>query len=215
MQRKHLISVILAILCIPAVISASVYTWTDSDGVKHFSQEPPPEGATNVAIEEEIKHDPSAEAKGFSRSSASDTSSSAPGQSSSTRILVEGNTDFVPVVLDYDKYQVKTLLVLDTGASSTVITIPLAERLGIQPTPTTTVEVAGGKSIKAQDITLDALRVGPHTLRNVRALIIRHKGAHSSVQGFLGMDFLGQFPFSIDLQNNRIHWKSENPATSP
>jgi predicted aspartyl protease len=77
------------------------------------------------------------------------------------------------------------------------------------------VQVAGGESIKAQDITLDALRVGPHTLRNVRTLIIRHKSAQTSVQGFLGMDFLGQFPFSIDMQQNMIHWKGEIPATAP
>jgi len=215
MRRTLLISVMLTILIIPAVLSSAVYIWTDSQGVKHFSQEPPPEDATEVSIKEEIQYDPSAEAKQFNRASASSPSSSAPGKPSPTRILLEGKTIFVPAVLDFGDHQVKTLLVLDTGASSTVITIPLAERLGIQPTPTTKVQVAGGKSIKAQAITLDSLRVGPHTLRDVRTLIIRHQGAQSSVQGFLGMDFLSQFPFSIDLQQNVIHWEGEIPARDP
>ena len=36
-------------------VSGDIYTWTDQNGVKHFSNQPPPD-ATNVQYRREIKH---------------------------------------------------------------------------------------------------------------------------------------------------------------
>ncbi|GAB6904644.1 exported hypothetical protein [Desulfosarcina cetonica] len=44
-----------------AVMAGSVYTWTDADGVKRFSDSPPPEDAKDVQTIDEIPNNPQAE----------------------------------------------------------------------------------------------------------------------------------------------------------
>ena len=209
MRHLILIPVMLVFILIPALLAARVYIWTDSQGVKHFSQEPPPENASEVMVQEELRHDPSAEGKQFRNSTADDALSS-----QQTRIVREGNVILIPVNLSHNGRDVDTLLVLDTGASSTVLTAQLAERLGIQPEINTKVRVAGGE-LEAQAVVLDSLSVGPHTLREVRTLVLRHPGQQTKLQGALGLNFLSHFPYSIDLQKLVIDWKTDTPAMEP
>jgi hypothetical protein len=45
----------------PPCFAGQVYEWIDKDGVKHFTNEPPPPGAKIVEAEKEIPNDPAAE----------------------------------------------------------------------------------------------------------------------------------------------------------
>ena len=209
MRHPILISIMLALMMMPSALAARVYIWTDSEGVKHFSQEPPPEDAADVTVQDELRHDPSAEGKQFRQSTADDDPSS--GQ---TRITREGNVILIPVTIRHNGHDVDTRLVLDTGASSTVLTAHLAERLGIQPEINAKVRVAGGE-LDAQAVVLESLSVGPHTLKDVRTLVLRHQEQQTKLQGALGLNFLSHFPYSIDLQKLVIDWKTDTPAIDP
>lgn len=221
---RHLIylPVILATLLITApLLSARIYIWTDAEGVKHFSQEPPPENASEVMVHDEVQHDASADAKQHRTETAPVTTPSKPPKSRAkagpqqTAIVVEGNVILVPATIVYNGRKVNTKLVLDTGASSTVLHAPLADRLGIRPEMNAKVRVASGESINAQAVTMEKISVGPHTAQGLRTLIIRHQGPQTSHQGLLGLNFLGQYPYTIDMRNKVIIWGTAVPVMGP
>ncbi len=211
MRNLIFIAVFLAVILIPFSIAARIYIWTDAQGVKHYSQEPPPEHASDVKVKDEMHYDASADAKSHRSASAASSASGTAAKSRQTRILIEGNIIFIPVTLAYGGRAVETLLVLDTGSSSTVLAPALAERLGIQPEINAKVKVAGGEQLDAQSIVLDYLRVGPHTRQEMRTLVLRHQNAQAKLQGALGLNFLKHYPYSIDMQKMVINWGADKP----
>lgn len=50
--------VALLILWCGQPATAAVYQWTDADGVRHFSNTPPPAGVAAIVLQEEIPYDP-------------------------------------------------------------------------------------------------------------------------------------------------------------
>ncbi len=214
---RHLILplVLFMILLTPSLPSARIYIWTDAEGVKHYSQEPPPESATEVLEQDEMRHDPSADAKSHRSGSAAAGGAYREMGDGQTRIMMEGNILLVPATLVYEGHQVDAMLVLDTGASSTVLTVPLADRLGVEPGINAQVKVAGGEKLDAQSVTLDSLTVGPHTRPNVRVLILRHQGARPKLHGALGLNFLRHYPYSIDMQKMLINWDTGGSTSAP
>lgn len=219
MRHLILIPAILLTLLAPGA-SARIYIWTDAEGVRHFSQEPPPENATSVMVQDEMQYDPSTDAKqrrdetGDEMAAPNARSTNTATADHQTRIVLEGNVILVPTTLSYNGRQIDAQLVLDTGASSTILHAPLANRLGIRPEVNAKVRVASGEMINAQAVTMEAIRVGPHTLRGARTLIIRHQGSQTAHQGLLGLNFLSQYPHSIDMHNMVINWGTDMPPTA-
>ncbi len=226
MRHLFLKSLIVVALLLPATLLwARIYIWTDAEGVKHFSQEPPPENATEIMVKDEVRFDPSSDAKqhhsGQTAEQAVEASpmgskkSRPAARSQQTRIVVKGNVILVPATLIYGGRQIETQLVLDTGASSTVLHAPLAARLGIEPQVNTKIRVASGEMVNAQAVNMDTIRVGPHQMQGMRTLIIRHQGPQTPHQGLLGLNFLSQFPYSLDMRAMVINWGAQIPATGP
>ncbi|WP_319522350.1 DUF4124 domain-containing protein [uncultured Desulfosarcina sp.] len=59
MRWTFLIALAACLLLVGHSVSAgSIYTWTDADGVKHYSNEQPPEGIEEVQTIEEVQGDP-------------------------------------------------------------------------------------------------------------------------------------------------------------
>ncbi len=221
---RHMLLKLLIVVTLlwPATcLWARIYIWTDAEGVKHFSQEPPPESATEVMVKDEVRFDPSSDAKQHhteppvAAPSRPAARSRAAARSQQTRIVLQGNVILVPATLIYGGRQIDTQLVLDTGASSTVLHAPLAERLGIEPQINTKIRVASGEMINAQAVNMDTIRVGPHTMQGMRTLIIRHQGPPTPHQGLLGLNFLSQYPYSIDMRAKVINWGTQIPAAGP
>ena len=215
MRHMFAITVVLAAVLMPMSLAARIYIWTDAEGVKHFSQEPPPAHATEVMVQDEMRYDPSADAKSHRTGGGAASGTTPVAKPNQTRIHMEGNIILVPVTLVYGGREVETMLVLDTGASSTVLAPMLAERLGVAPEINAQVKVAGGEKLDAQTVILDALSVGPHTRRDMRVLVLRHREARTKLQGALGVNFLKHFPYSIDMQKMVINWGNDKPATDP
>lgn len=125
----------------------------------------------------------------------------------STRITMAGNHVLVPVTLSHNDKSVETTLVLDTGASSTLITNEVARRLNInlRRAGMAKLQVADGRVAHAWHVKLDKVTVGPKSKSDLDVVIIQ-SGKDFPFEGLLGMDFLRNFKHSIDFSNQVINW---------
>jgi|GEM_PF-1686880 len=102
----------------------------------------------------------------------------------------------------------KTLrLVVDTGASRTVVYRNQLEPLGLTIRPSGLARVAGGATIKTFSGRLDQLELGPISQRGVEILMMEQSGGYGGYDGLLGMDFLSRTNYRPDYQRNLLIWK--------
>lgn len=57
MKKLSILAALLTFFFIPHLTFAEIYSWIDENGVKHFSNEPPPEGVKILNQTKEIKTD--------------------------------------------------------------------------------------------------------------------------------------------------------------
>jgi predicted aspartyl protease len=95
-------------------------------------------------------------------------------------------------------------MILDTGASSTLITQAMATDLRIQPTGYREVIVADGSTLKFPITTVKAVNAGGVVARNLEVTI-----ADKADVGLLGQDFFGNY--DIKIKRNVIEF---SPPTS-
>lgn len=127
-----------------------------------------------------------------------------------TEVTIVGNLILVPATVGYKGNTTKVMLLLDTGASRTVLSADIAARLRIDlnRAKKAIVQVVGGGLIEARRENLSFIRVGPHTRTRLEIAVITHKGPAVKHDGLLGIDFLHDLSYSIDYKNKVIQWKS-------
>ena len=102
-------------------------------------------------------------------------------------------------------------LLLDTGASCTVINPDVAASLGISPDkddPVYPVSVFGGAKVDVPYVKLRKIRVGEAFMENLLVGVYLAISVMPSTDGILGTDFLGAFSVSIDQHNGKLTLKS-------
>jgi predicted aspartyl protease len=124
-----------------------------------------------------------------------------------TPVIIKGNRVFVPTTIGNNGVEVETLLLLDTGASQTVVHRDIASQLNIIALKKGLSQVAGGQQIYTEMGKVDYIKVGPHQLKNATILIINHEGAAVTHNGLLGMNILRNFNYNIDFENQMIVWQ--------
>jgi len=127
-------------------------------------------------------------------------------KSMETALRIEGNRIYALVKLGNNGMEVEAPLLLDTGASQTVIHRDLATQLNIVALKKGLSQVAGGQQIYTELGMVDYLKFGPHQLNNARVLVINHEGPPVSYKGLLGMNFLKNFHYNIDFKRQVIQW---------
>lgn len=125
---------------------------------------------------------------------------------SETKVIINGNQVLVPVTFSYNGNTIESLLLLDTGASITVVNRDLAEQLNIENAFKTEVMVVGGNKIETDLIQVDYIEAGPVRVENLTVGIIDHQGEPVQWEGLLGMNFLRKTDYQIDFENKVIHW---------
>ncbi len=122
-------------------------------------------------------------------------------------VFIEGNRVFVPTKIANNGVEVETLLLLDTGASQTVIHRDIASQLNIIALKKGLSQVAGGQQIYTEMGKVDYIIIGPHKIKGAHILIINHEGASVTQNGLLGMNILRNFNYNIDFDNQKIVWQ--------
>jgi predicted aspartyl protease len=98
-------------------------------------------------------------------------------------------------------------LLLDTGASHTMVTPRIAQRLGIAvtaDTPRGTIMVADGQRQEVPLVNLAALQVGHVTVSRLTVAVLDLLPQASTVDGLLGVDVLGQFVVTLDRAGQQM-----------
>jgi tetratricopeptide (TPR) repeat protein len=129
-------------------------------------------------------------------------------ESTVQEVKIVGNQVLVPVTLSYNNETVDALLLLDTGASVTVIHTNIASLLNIDldKAPNSIGQVVGGALLKSKHAKLSSIKVGPHTKKDFVVSIIEHQGPDVVFDGLLGMNFLNDFSYRVDFKRKLINW---------
>jgi predicted aspartyl protease len=131
------------------------------------------------------------------------------GGSKTTAVKVKNSQVFVPVRFNYRNTTVDTWLLLDTGATTTMISSGLADRLGIKPSSTQShlSLVADGRVVQLSKTNVDYIAVGPKIKHGVTVTIMPSDGPGLGFDGLLGMNFLEEFPYRLDMKTHVIEWQ--------
>jgi len=113
-----------------------------------------------------------------------------------------GNSLVADVLLNR---KVRADLILDTGATDTVISNNLAKKLGISASKGSIVlcQMADGRSVSGRQITIKEIRVGGAKVYNARAVVLG-SGEIGDSPGLLGMSFLNNFIFKVDSEQGLL-----------
>ncbi len=109
------------------------------------------------------------------------------------------------------------LLILDTGASQTMLGRRTAQELGLQETQRAVGRGAGGE-VEIAHVAVDLLAVGDLAIHDVTAVVMdleeiqAHMGG--DISGVLGFDFLSRFKVTIDYRAKKLTLERYPAATS-
>ena len=115
-----------------------------------------------------------------------------------------GGSLIVPVELNGER---TVQLILDTGATMTVLSTEVAVELGIMSDPRsqiTTVKTAGGP-IQVTMTQIETITVGGARAQNVAVAIHDLPDGPDGIEGLLGMSFLNHFLVTLDTNQGQLH----------
>lgn len=123
-------------------------------------------------------------------------------------VIIRGNQVIVPVKVVWRGRSVSVNLLLDTGASMTVLHRDAVASLNPTRRSSSYAQVAGGGVIQTDTVIFDRLDVGPYELENKTTAVIENQRS-AGFDGLLGMDILGRVRYEIDFSGRRIIWDPE------
>jgi len=126
-----------------------------------------------------------------------------------TPFQLSGQRIIVPVKVYYGHRSKQVSLIMDTGASVTVVHRSALTSLNPAYRKGANARVADGSVVKTQSIHFDRMEIGPYKAENIVSTVIDYQGGGGQAQGLLGMDFLYNAKFDLDKENKQIIWEPE------
>lgn len=127
--------------------------------------------------------------------------------SRTTPVKIIRNQVIVPVKIRLKRKEVELNLLLDTGASITLLHQQGIERLNVVKTRSRRAKVADGSIVAIEVAKMTELTVGPISLQNIPVAILENKSRRLQFDGLLGTDVLRHHPYNIDFDNQQIVWQ--------
>lgn len=124
-----------------------------------------------------------------------------------TAVKIVGNQVIVPVTLEHRNKEITVELILDTGASVTLLDRDAVERLRLKKWRSSTARLANGAKVDFELSQLDQLSVGPLHLEKLKVAVIDRENKRHLADGLLGMDVLKYRPYHIDYERQRLIWQ--------
>ena len=188
---------ILLLVLISRSHAADFFRWIDQNGVVHFTD--------NIHNSPDARRSPAVRIKGQEPARPAAPSKVSPATAAKASIPFEkrGQVVVVEVMLNNT---VPVRLVVDTGATYTMISTATAKELSIDPQRaqrTMPFQTANGV-IQAPLANLESVIVGGMEMKNLTAAI--HDAVPSAqVAGLLGLNFLSNFRLDIDTEKGMLH----------
>jgi hypothetical protein len=123
-----------------------------------------------------------------------------------TPVTIRENQVLVPVRVGYGGREVEVRLLLDTGASRTLLYRHSVEQLEIDRAERAIAQVAGGYRVLTYRVKMQFIQVGPWKSEDMEVFVMGHVAPNTAEDGLLGMDFLGHRDYRIDYANGLIRW---------
>lgn len=217
MKRKTIFSTALMMLvCVSTPSHAQVYHYVDKNGKKVFVDR-------KSQIPDEYRDQLEVREQSTRRSRAVTGPAVAADDSLATHkaklesfmeslempVTIRGNSVIVPVNVLYGNARFNLGLVLDTGASKTVVHADKLSHVNVFTTPSGNARIADGAVIETRNLMFDEVKIGPYTSRSVSVSVIDHK-AQVGYDGLLGMDFLRSAKYDIDFDRELIVWQRDD-----
>jgi len=183
--RRFLLILLFMALGLPDA-SADIYSWTDSSGKMHLTDNPanvPAAYRHNVKLVKGTKETGKENVIPFERTA-------------SGLILVEA-------VLN----GVKARMVLDTGADVVVVTTGLSKRLNqdLSSLQDKIIKLhTNCGDVEGHAFLIDRIELGGARKENVRSVITPEGAIFSGFDGLLGLSFLGDFKVTVDYKKGQI-----------
>ena len=130
-------------------------------------------------------------------------------RASQTPAMIRGSRVMVPVVVAVGDRTAHLMLLLDPGATYTVLHRAAVKELPFQAGKATDVKVAGGRKIKAEPAMTQHLDIGPYILKDFPVMLITPQSAGLPYDGLLGMDFLKDHPYEVNFDSEMVYWKAQ------
>lgn len=128
-------------------------------------------------------------------------------QAQTTPVQIINNQVIVPVQIKLKRKKVQLKLLLDTGASVTLLHQHSIKNLNLGKTQSQRAKIADGSTVEIKVVAMTELLVGPIRMQETPVAIIDLKSKRQQIDGLLGLDVLRHHPFKIDYQKQLIIWQ--------
>ena len=215
-ERSERMRFLVPFIILLAVLAPSsygqMYKWVDDKGVVHFTDDVsniPEKYRDDAETRKSPKGTSTPQPQGVTQSSL--PSKVAEPEGMTVDLVRSGEVSFTEVVLNE---RIRQQLMVDTGASFTVISRETAKELGIRIDENTPViPIATASSVIFSPlVTLRSVRVGEAAVENVDSLVHNMPGDSA---GLLGNSFMNKFKVVLDSINGKMTLYSLQGSPSP
>ena len=213
---------LLLIVCYLPPASARIYHYTNAEGRKVYVDSVtriPPQYREQLDVRDEVKSIKSdtlmsEEEKLYqaNREALMAQRKRISGQMKSLEmaVTIRSNLVIAPVKLKYGRRSVKLNMIMDTGASSTVVYRHTIKSLKAKFKRAGVVQVADGRTVPADQLRLDGITIGPYKSKGGSMLVMDNLAGAGGAAGLLGMDFLKQARYEIDFDREMLIWEPKS-----